>query len=44
MEVARCMRAGRTESPLMPLDESIAIMRTLDSVRASLSDAHSDAP
>ena len=35
-EVARCVRAGLTESPLMPLDESISIMRTLDQVRASL--------
>ena len=32
-EVARCVRAGLTESPLMPLDESISIMRTLDQVR-----------
>jgi predicted dehydrogenase len=35
-EVARCVRAGRAESPRMPLDESISIMRTLDQVRASL--------
>ncbi len=33
-EVARCLRAGFTESPLMPLDETVAIMRVVDSVRA----------
>jgi predicted dehydrogenase len=35
-EVARCLRAGLTESPLMPLAETVSIMRTLDSVRAAL--------
>lgn len=34
-EVARCLRSGRTESPVMPLDESAAIMRILDRARAS---------
>jgi dihydrodiol dehydrogenase / D-xylose 1-dehydrogenase (NADP) len=33
-EVMRCLRAGRTESATMPLDESLAIMRTLDAIRA----------
>src|SRR5262249_12993862 len=33
-EVGRCLRAGRTESDLMPLDETLAIMRTLDELRA----------
>lgn len=33
-EVMRCIREGRTESPLMPLDETLAIMRTLDDLRA----------
>jgi len=33
-EVGRCLRAGRTESEVMPLDETLAIMRTLDEVRA----------
>lgn len=37
-EVAHRIRAGRTESELMPLDETLSIMRTLDRVRASLSD------
>jgi predicted dehydrogenase len=34
-EVARCLHAGITESPLMPLSETIAIMRTLESARES---------
>ena len=34
-EVSRCLRAGLFESPLMPLDESLEIMETLDQVRAS---------
>src|SRR5438034_6083046 len=33
-EVARCLREGLLESPLMPLDESISIMQTMDSVLA----------
>ncbi len=33
-EVARCLRDGRTESDIMPLDESVAIMETLDQVLA----------
>jgi predicted dehydrogenase len=33
-EVARCVRAGLLESETMPLDETLAIMRTLDAVRA----------
>ncbi len=32
-EVMRCLREGLTESPTMPLDESLAIMRTLDELR-----------
>ncbi|MFJ9813104.1 Gfo/Idh/MocA family protein [Streptomyces sp. NPDC101158] len=32
-EVMRCLRAGETESPLVPLDGSLALMRTLDAVR-----------
>jgi predicted dehydrogenase len=31
-EVARCLREGLLESPLMPLDESISIMETMDTV------------
>lgn len=33
-EVMRCVRAGRPESPIMPLDESLRIMKTLDELRA----------
>lgn len=31
-EVERCITAGQHESPLMPLDESIAIMRVMDEI------------
>ena len=31
-EVARCLAEGRTESPAMPLDETVAIMETMDVV------------
>jgi predicted dehydrogenase len=34
VEVARCLRDGLTESPVMPLDETVNIMRTMDEVRA----------
>jgi predicted dehydrogenase len=37
-EVARCLAAGLTESPLMPLDESVAIMRALDRITTDLAD------
>ena len=32
-EVHRCLAAGETESPTMPLDESIVLATTLDSIR-----------
>ncbi len=32
-EVMRCLREGRLESDVMPLDETLSIMRTLDAVR-----------
>ena len=35
-EVARCIREGLTESPVMPLDETVAIMETMDMVLACL--------
>ena len=35
-EVMRCLRAGETESPLVPLDGSLAVMRTLDAVREQI--------
>ena len=34
IEVGRCIRAGLTESPIYPLDETLAIMETLDRIRA----------
>ncbi len=36
-EAARCLHAGLTESPLMPLAETLTIMQTLESARASFS-------
>jgi predicted dehydrogenase len=33
-EVARCLSEGLHESPLMPLDETVAIMETMDAVLA----------
>lgn len=33
-EVARCLRAGKTESDLLPLDETLQVMRTMDTLRA----------
>jgi len=35
-EVERCLRAGELESPLVPLDETVAILEVLDGVRAQL--------
>jgi predicted dehydrogenase len=34
-EVARCLRLGLTESPLLPVDESIAVLEVIDEVAAS---------
>jgi predicted dehydrogenase len=33
-EVHRLLAAGKTESPVMPLDETLSIMRTMDTLRA----------
>ncbi|MBN9392400.1 MAG: Gfo/Idh/MocA family oxidoreductase [Chloroflexi bacterium] len=33
-EVGRCLREGLLESPVMPLDESLALMQTMDAIRA----------
>ena len=33
-EVAACLAAGQTESAIMPLDETLEIMKTLDTLRA----------
>lgn len=34
VEVAKCVRAGKLESAIMPLDESLSIMQTMDAIRA----------
>ncbi len=34
MEAMRCLRAGEIESPLLPLDETVAVIETLDRIRA----------
>ncbi len=34
-EVARCVFAGKTESEIMPLDETLSLARTMDALRAS---------
>lgn len=35
-EVGRCLRAGLTESPILPLEETVSIMETLDEVRRQI--------
>ncbi|WP_121195209.1 Gfo/Idh/MocA family protein [Motilibacter peucedani] len=35
-EVGRCLASGAPESELLPLDETVAIMRTLDEVRSQI--------
>jgi predicted dehydrogenase len=35
-EVERCLRAGELESPVVPLDETVAIIETLDEARRQL--------
>jgi len=35
-EIARCMAAGKTQSDVMPLDETLQIMETMDEVRRQL--------
>lgn len=42
-EVARRIRAGETESPVMPLDETAAIMGTMDWIRTSCAGGGPDA-
>ncbi|MDT4915116.1 MAG: hypothetical protein QOC66_4244 [Pseudonocardiales bacterium] len=36
LEVERCLRAGELESPLVPLDETVAILEVLDETRGQL--------
>jgi hypothetical protein len=33
LEVMNCIKAGKTESDIMPLDETLSIMKTMDTVR-----------
>lgn len=33
-EVNRCMREGKVESRIMPLDETLAVMKTMDDIRS----------
>ena len=33
LEVIRCLRSGETESPLVPLEETLALMRLMDRIR-----------
>jgi predicted dehydrogenase len=35
-EVHRCLRAGMTESPVMPISESLALATTMDEIRAQI--------
>lgn len=42
-EVVRCLRAGLTESPLVPLDDSLAVMRVLDQCRREIGLEYPDA-
>ncbi len=35
-EVGRCLRAGLVESPDLPLAETVAIMATMDEIRAQI--------
>ena len=34
-EVVRCLQEGLLESPVMPLDESLSLMQTMDTIRAA---------
>jgi hypothetical protein len=36
IEAGRCLRQGLTESASMPLDETLAILETLDAIRERL--------
>jgi hypothetical protein len=36
LEVQRCLLAGELESPLVPLDETVAILEVLDETRRQL--------
>ena len=36
LEVVRCLRSGETESPLVPLDDTVALMRQMDGIRGQI--------
>ena len=36
LEVMRCLRTGETESPLVPLDDTVALLRQTDRIRADI--------
>ena len=36
VHVAECIAEGRRDSPVMPLDETLAILRTMDAIRAQV--------
>jgi len=36
LETTRCVRSGLLESPLLPLDETISIVETLDEIRRQI--------
>jgi predicted dehydrogenase len=39
-EVARCLAEGLTESPLMPLAETVSIMETMDAIARAAANGH----
>ncbi len=43
-EVVRCVRAGLTESPVLPLAETVSIMRTMDEIRSQIGLTYPDHP
>ena len=36
IELAECVRAGKLESAIMPLDETLAIVETMDEIRRQI--------
>jgi predicted dehydrogenase len=42
IEVTECVRAGRTESAVMPLDDTLAVMAVLDEASAQLGVPHAE--
>ncbi len=36
LEVVRCLRNGETESPMVPLDDTVALMRQMDTIRSQV--------